>query len=167
MESFFLNFGLISCKSTKKCAKLKILNKSENQKILVPPKNSLYTICWKRYQLYDISIYISYTRNLLVAFKFSNFHFYVQNCRFRALCCRFTANQAKIQKSTSNTIQPTHSHDRIIDLTKNTQKLSSPSVFIVFIYSLCQAPDHEYEDLSRAFFSKLSFCRKKTLNNEI
>ena len=109
----------------------------------------------------------SYTRNLLVAFKFSNFHFYVQNCRFRALCCRFTANQAKIQKSTSNTIQPTYSHDRIIDLTKNTQKLSSPSVFIVFIYSLCQAPDHEYEDLSRAFFSKLSFCRKKTLNNEI
>ena len=102
-----------------------------------------------------------------MAFKFSNFHFYVQNCRFRALCCRFTANQAKIQKSTSNTIQPTHSHDRIIDLTKNTQKLSSPSVFIVFIYSLCQAPDHEYEDLSRAFFSKLSFCRKKTLNNEI
>jgi hypothetical protein len=43
----------------------------------------------------------SYTRNLLVAFKFSNFHFYVQNCRFRAFFCRFTANQAKIQKSTS------------------------------------------------------------------
>jgi hypothetical protein len=27
----------------------------------------------------------SYTRNLLVAFIFSNFQFYVQNCRFRAL----------------------------------------------------------------------------------
>ena len=152
------------------------------------PKYSL-TIFWERYQqgfFYKYFVLLSstvcvenetivanivsrksYTRNLLVAFKFSNFHFYVQNCRFRALCCWFTANQAKIQKSTSNTIQPTYSHDRIIDLTKNTQKLSSPSVFIVFIYSLCQAPDHEYEDLSRAFFSKLSFCRKKTLNNVI
>jgi hypothetical protein len=34
----------------------------------------------------------SYTRNLLLALRFSNFHFYVQNCRFRALFCRFTAN---------------------------------------------------------------------------
>ena len=40
----------------------------------------------------------SYTRNLLLALRFSNFHFYVQNCRFRALFCRFTANQAEIQK---------------------------------------------------------------------
>jgi hypothetical protein len=35
-----------------------------------------------------------------MAFKFSNFHFYVQNCRFRALFYRFTANQAEIQKIT-------------------------------------------------------------------
>jgi hypothetical protein len=46
----------------------------------------------------------SYTRNILVAFRFSNFHFYVQNCRFCALFCRFTANQAKIQKSTTHSM---------------------------------------------------------------
>jgi hypothetical protein len=33
-----------------------------------------------------------------VAFIFSYSHFYVQNCRFRALFCRFTANQVEIQK---------------------------------------------------------------------
>jgi hypothetical protein len=37
-----------------------------------------------------------------VAFIFSNSNFYVQNCRFRALFCRLTAYQAKIQKSTSH-----------------------------------------------------------------
>jgi hypothetical protein len=45
-----------------------------------------------------------YTRNLLVAFIFYNSHFYVQNYRFRALFCRFTANQAEIQKSTSHSM---------------------------------------------------------------
>jgi hypothetical protein len=43
----------------------------------------------------------SYRRNLLLALRISNSHFYVQNVRFRALFCRFTANQADIQKSTS------------------------------------------------------------------
>jgi hypothetical protein len=41
-----------------------------------------------------------YPKNLLVAFKFSNSHFHIQNCRFRALFCGFTANQAEIQKIT-------------------------------------------------------------------
>jgi hypothetical protein len=40
----------------------------------------------------------AYPRNLLVAFKFSNSHFHIQNCRFRALFCRFTTNQADIQR---------------------------------------------------------------------
>ena len=39
-----------------------------------------------------------------MAFRFSNSHFYVQNFRFRALFCRFTANQAEIQKSTSHSM---------------------------------------------------------------
>jgi hypothetical protein len=33
-----------------------------------------------------------------VAIIFSNFHFLVQNFGFRALFCRFTANQAEIRK---------------------------------------------------------------------
>jgi hypothetical protein len=33
-----------------------------------------------------------------VTFKFSNYDFYFQNCHFRALFCRFTANQGEIQK---------------------------------------------------------------------
>jgi hypothetical protein len=50
----------------------------------------------------------SYPRNLLVAFIFSNYHFYVQNCHFRALFCRFTANQAEIRKTTTKVICKTH-----------------------------------------------------------
>jgi hypothetical protein len=44
----------------------------------------------------DIVSSKSYPRNLLVAFIFSNSHFYVQNCRFHTLFWRFTANQAEI-----------------------------------------------------------------------
>jgi hypothetical protein len=39
-----------------------------------------------------------------VAIKFSNSHFHIQNCRFRALFCRFTANQAEIQKRTTDSM---------------------------------------------------------------
>jgi hypothetical protein len=48
-----------------------------------------------------------YPRNLLVAFKFSYSHFHIQNCRFRALFFRFTANQVKIRKSTLFTMLTT------------------------------------------------------------
>ena len=51
----------------------------------------------------------SYPRNLLVPFIFSNYQFYVQDCRFRACFCRFTANQVKILNSTSHSIITTHS----------------------------------------------------------
>jgi hypothetical protein len=46
----------------------------------------------------------SYPRNLLVAFKFSNYHFKFQNCHFRALFCWFTAHQAEIRKNTTKVI---------------------------------------------------------------
>jgi hypothetical protein len=36
-----------------------------------------------------------------VTLKFSNYHFYSQNCHFRALFCRFTANQGEIRKNTT------------------------------------------------------------------
>jgi hypothetical protein len=39
-----------------------------------------------------------------VAFKFSYYYFHIQNCRFRALFCQFTANQAEIQKRTTDSM---------------------------------------------------------------
>jgi hypothetical protein len=47
----------------------------------------------------------SYPRNVLVAFKFSNHHFYFQNCDFRALFCLFTANKTEIEKTTTKVIR--------------------------------------------------------------
>ena len=48
-----------------------------------------------------------YPRNLLMAFKIFNSHFDVQNCRFRALFCLFTGNQAEIQKNTTDSMLTT------------------------------------------------------------
>jgi hypothetical protein len=67
----------------------------------MPPKDSLYTLPCVRFLVYivaDIVSSKSYTRNLLVALRFSNSYFYVQNFRFCALFCRFTVNQAEIKK---------------------------------------------------------------------
>jgi hypothetical protein len=139
MGSLFLNFGVIGCKSTKTCAKLKILNikvrirKSKcHQKIpciqfagndisnyglifnttdsrkkigffykyFVLPSS---TVCVENETLVaNIVSSKLYTRNLLVALRFSNSHFYVQNFRFRARFCRFTANHARTKKNTSH-----------------------------------------------------------------
>jgi hypothetical protein len=52
----------------------------------------------------------SYPRNLLVAFLLSDYHFYFQNCQFRALFWRLTAYQAEIQ----NVV--TWNYSRVIEL---------------------------------------------------
>jgi hypothetical protein len=55
---------------------------------------------------------------------FSNSHSDVQNCQFRALFFRFTANQAKIERGTSYSIINTLSgtFDQISDLEAKIQK---------------------------------------------
>ena len=49
----------------------------------------------------------TYSRNLLVSFKFSNYHFYSQNCHFCALFPRLTAYMIKIQKQLMDTLRDT------------------------------------------------------------
>ena len=130
MESIFLNLSLIGCKSTKKCAKLKIFNiklrirKSKcHQRIpcIRFTGNDISNYClifnttdprikigffYRYFVLVSSTVCVenetkvayivsskSYTRDFLVALRFSNSHFYVQNFRFRSLFCRFTINR--------------------------------------------------------------------------
>jgi hypothetical protein len=140
MSRTFFNFGLIGCKSTKKCAKSTTLkvkvcirkckchqkipwawfaeNHIGNQGLIsnrngardkkaILIKNFIFSrIRCVQNQTLVANIYYSKSclRNLLMAFKFSNSDFYFQNCGFRALFGRFTANQAEIQKSTTHSM---------------------------------------------------------------
>ena len=73
----------------------------------MPLKDSLgiMTVCVENQTIVaNIVSKKSYPRNILMTFKFSNYHFYFQNCHFRALFCRFTANQGKIRKMTTDSM---------------------------------------------------------------
>jgi hypothetical protein len=56
-----------------------------------------------------------YPRNLLVVFKLSNSHFHIQNFRFRALFCRFTAKFKKcLQHLAHHTLGLLHSENDVV-----------------------------------------------------
>ena len=74
-------------------------NGARNQKIILMKKFIFFSrIRCVQNQTIVANIVFSkpHPRNFLVAFKFSNSHFHIQNFQFRALFCRFTAKFEKV-----------------------------------------------------------------------
>ena len=108
-----------------------------------------------------------------MAFKFYNNHFYFRNCHVRALFCRFTANQAKIRKTTTKLIceAPWASHISKMTFLAFPQKKpyikTSKNTFFRHIWPNCSAlrQKSKYSDTFRELhkISKLSDISSRIL----